>query len=79
MYGEYAGVRTARKHIAWYVRDLPGGEVFRQQMNQIEDSHTQFDAVTHYFDQLAVQYERLPQVKDEASSIKLNTELQIYI
>jgi hypothetical protein len=28
---------------------------------------------------LAVQYERLPQVKDEASSIKLNTELQIYL
>ena len=79
LYGEYAGVRTARKHIAWYVRDLPGGEVFRQQMNQIEDSHIQFGAVTHYFDQLAVQYERLPQVKDEASSIKLNTELQIYL
>ena len=79
LYGEYAGVRTARKHIAWYVRDLPGGEVFRQQMNQIEDSQIQFAAVTHYFDQLAVQYERLPQVKDEASSIKLNTELQIYL
>ena len=29
-YGEYIGVRTARKHIGWYVRDLPGGEAFRQ-------------------------------------------------
>ncbi|HWV62260.1 MAG TPA: tRNA dihydrouridine synthase DusB, partial [Oxalicibacterium sp.] len=36
-YGDYLGVRTARKHIGWYVRDLEGGEVFRQQMNRIED------------------------------------------
>ncbi|MFX6702270.1 tRNA-dihydrouridine synthase, partial [Acinetobacter baumannii] len=27
-YGDYLGVRTARKHIGWYVRDLPGGETF---------------------------------------------------
>src|SRR4051812_5496457 len=27
-YGEYLGVRTARKHIGWYVRDLAGGEAF---------------------------------------------------
>ena len=76
LYGEYAGVRTARKHIAWYVRDLPGGEVFRQQMNQIEDSHIQLGAVTHYFDQLAVQYERLPQEGNAKDTSKLNAELQ---
>ncbi len=35
-YGEYLGVRTARKHIGWYVRDLPGGEDFRQRMNLLE-------------------------------------------
>ena len=26
-YGDYLGVRTARKHIGWYVRDLIGGDV----------------------------------------------------
>jgi len=32
-YGDFLGVRTARKHIGWYVQDLVGGEAFRQQMN----------------------------------------------
>ena len=27
-YGDYLGVRTARKHIGWYVRDLPGEKHF---------------------------------------------------
>jgi tRNA-dihydrouridine synthase B len=30
LYGEFTGVRSARKHIGWYVRALPGGEAFRQ-------------------------------------------------
>ena len=29
LYGEFTGVRTARKHIGWYVKSLPGGEAFR--------------------------------------------------
>jgi tRNA-dihydrouridine synthase B len=29
LYGEYLGVRSARKHIGWAVRALPGGEAFR--------------------------------------------------
>jgi tRNA-dihydrouridine synthase B len=33
-YGEHAGVRFARKHIAWYVHGMPGGEVLREQVNQ---------------------------------------------
>jgi tRNA-dihydrouridine synthase B len=28
LYGELTGVRSARKHIAWYLRALPGGEAF---------------------------------------------------
>jgi len=36
LYGELTGVRSARKHIGWYVRDLPGGEVFREYMNTLE-------------------------------------------
>ncbi len=60
LYGEYAGVRTARKHIAWYVRSLPGGEVFRADMNAIEDCGQQLRAVAGYFDALNVRMDRLP-------------------
>ncbi len=49
-YGDYLGVRTARKHIGWYVRDLAGGEAFRQQMNRIEDCATQLAAVDAFFE-----------------------------
>lgn len=58
-YGEYLGVRTARKHIGWYVRDLPGGESFRQSMNRIEDCAQQLQAVRQFFAAQAVLGERL--------------------
>jgi tRNA-dihydrouridine synthase B len=48
-YGEYVGVRTARKHIGWYVRDLPGGEEFRQRMNLLESTAEQLAAVDGFF------------------------------
>lgn len=61
-YGDYLGVRTARKHIGWYVRNLRGGEVFRQQMNVLTDCQLQLAAVKEFFEmQLAygprLQYE----------------------
>jgi len=60
LYGEYAGVRSARKHIGWYVNDLPGGSAFRQHMNTLESAATQHAAVAAYFSQLAQQYASLP-------------------
>ena len=60
LYGDYLGVRTARKHIGWYLRALPGGEAFRQRMNAIEDCALQLEAVGGYFDALACRQERLP-------------------
>jgi len=48
-YGEYLGVRTARKHIGWYVEDLPGGEEFRQGMNRLESTAEQLAAVDEFF------------------------------
>ena len=44
-YGEFIGVRTARKHIGWYVQDLPGGEEFRQRMNLLESTAEQLAAM----------------------------------
>ncbi|VXB50688.1 tRNA-dihydrouridine synthase B [Massilia sp. 9I] len=48
-YGEYVGVRTARKHIGWYVQDLPGGQEFRQRMNLLESTAEQLAAVDAFF------------------------------
>ena len=68
LYGEYSGVRTARKHIGWYVRSLPGGEAFRARMNAIEDSAQQLRAVGTYFDGLADLTDRMP-VHQEADEL----------
>ncbi|WP_295551929.1 tRNA dihydrouridine synthase DusB [uncultured Pseudacidovorax sp.] len=61
LYGEVTGVRTARKHIGWYVRALPGGEDFRQRMNRLEDSATQWQAVADYFEALGERMDRMPE------------------
>jgi tRNA-dihydrouridine synthase B len=58
-YGEFLGVRTARKHIGWYVRDLPGGEQFRQRMNQLESTAEQAQAVDNFFETQRRHGERL--------------------
>ncbi|MFT4269100.1 MAG: tRNA dihydrouridine synthase DusB [Xenophilus sp.] len=60
LYGDYSGVRTARKHIGWYVRALPGGEDFRDRMNRIEDARVQLRAVADFFDALGQRMDRLP-------------------
>lgn len=60
LYGDYSGVRTARKHIGWYVRALPGGEEFRGAMNAIEDCDAQLRAVAGFFDTLATRMDRIP-------------------
>ena len=60
LYGEFSGVRTARKHIGWYVRGLPGGEAFRARMNLVEDSAAQLRVVGEYFDALADRGDRMP-------------------
>lgn len=49
-YGEALGVRTARKHIGWYVKDLVGGEVFRQHMNRLQSCTEQLEAVKMFFE-----------------------------
>jgi tRNA-dihydrouridine synthase B len=66
LYGDYSGVRTARKHIGWYVRALPGGEDFRSEMNAIEDCDAQLRAVAGFFDTLATRMDRIPAAAGDA-------------
>ena len=60
LYGELTGVRSARKHIAWYVRDLPVGEVFKDHMNTLETAELQSLAVADFFEEMASRLERMP-------------------
>jgi tRNA-dihydrouridine synthase B len=60
LYGDYLGVRTARKHIGWYVKSLPGGEVLREQINELEACDLQVVALEAYFDQLSLRMDRIP-------------------
>jgi tRNA-dihydrouridine synthase B len=60
LYDEFIGVRSARKHIGWYVRDLPGGEDFRSAMNTLQDSVAQVAAVEQFFDGLNEKMDRIP-------------------
>ena len=60
LYGEFLGVRTARKHIGWYVKALPGGEDFRARMNLMESCERQTAAVADFFDELGARMDRIP-------------------
>ncbi len=60
LYGEFAGVRTARKHIGWAVRDLPGGLQFRAEMNALESSAEQMKTLAAWCDRLAERYPLWP-------------------
>ena len=47
-YGEFVGVRTARKHIIWYTARLAGGATFCEHMNRIESCAEQVRAVDEF-------------------------------
>jgi tRNA-dihydrouridine synthase B len=64
LYGEWGGVRSARKHIGWAVRALPGGEAFRAVMNTLDEVDAQVRAVTTFFDALADRHPVLPAAND---------------
>jgi tRNA-dihydrouridine synthase B len=72
LYGEGTGVRSARKHIGWAVKALPGGEAFRARMNLIDDCRAQVDAVTHFFDALADRHLLLPTAMPAANDEQQN-------
>ncbi len=60
LYGAATGVRSARKHIGWAVRALPGGEAFRTRLNAIETAEAQWQAVAIWLDELGEAFPRWP-------------------
>ena len=52
-YGEYSGVRIARKHIGWYTKGLDGSNEFRKNVNSVESSAEQFTMTREFFKNLS--------------------------
>ncbi|MFK7995657.1 MAG: tRNA dihydrouridine synthase DusB [Granulosicoccus sp.] len=50
LYGEYRGVRIARKHIAWYCKGIRNAASFRQFINHVEEPAEQLKCVENFFD-----------------------------
>ncbi len=54
-YVDYAGIRIARKHVGWYLRNISGSDLFtdsdsfRKEFNQIEDAELQQSAIRSFF------------------------------
>ena len=64
-YGEYSGVRIARKHISWYTKGLIGSAGFRHTMNRLQTTDEQLAAVNEFFISLSGYGERLTYVQGE--------------
>ncbi len=52
-YGEYTGVRMARKHISWYSKRQHGGAAFRNSVNKAETIEQQLAMTRDFFERLA--------------------------
>ena len=68
LYGEFIGVRSARKHIGWAVRALPGGEAFRAAMNTLDTCAAPVRAVATFFEELGQRHPVLPAANDGFSA-----------
>lgn len=56
-YGEYTGVRMARKHISWYSKGQRQGASFRHTINRVETTEEQLTITKDFFDRLLDQGE----------------------
>jgi len=49
LYGDETGVRVARKHLSWYLRQHPGQEVLRNRLVTLETPHEQLSMLLEHF------------------------------
>jgi tRNA-dihydrouridine synthase B len=52
-YGEYTGVRMARKHLSWYSKGQPHGAVFRNTVSRVGSRLEQLELTQRFFARLA--------------------------
>lgn len=53
-YGDFKGVRIARKHVVWYVKQHGLDGQFREMFNTLETAEEQLKALSNYFETLAI-------------------------
>ena len=51
-YGEFTGVRVARKHISWYSKGQSHGGAFRQAVNRVNTIEEQLNMTHEFFERL---------------------------
>lgn len=52
-YGDVMGVRIARKHVGWYLKESDAGRDFRSKFNALNEAEQQLDALECYFANIA--------------------------
>ena len=68
LYGEAAGVRSARKHIGWAVHALPGGAALRARINAVDDAATQWQLLSDWLAELADAHPQWPDAVHSAQT-----------
>jgi tRNA-dihydrouridine synthase B len=79
LYGEFVGVRSARKHIGWYVHTLPSAQAFRAHMNTLQDSTAQVQAVEDFFDELNQSMDRIPARASAATDLQGTQSMELAV
>ncbi len=51
-------VRIARKHIGWYIGEMPDGEQARREINRLDSAAAQYDMLAGYLERLAGKTDR---------------------
>lgn len=69
LYGEFSGVRIARKHIAWYCKGKPQAAEFRQRVYRVESAEEQLAHVEDFF---LGNYEVTNEVTDSENEHRMN-------
>ena len=64
-YGEYSGIRVARKHISWYTKGLVGSATFRHGMNLLKTTEQQVSAVNEFFNEIAAYGQKIAYIENE--------------
>lgn len=58
-YGDYLGVRIARKHAGWYAQNFANGDILRARFNPIQSTQEQIDCIESSFEQLVKNEEQV--------------------
>ncbi len=53
-YGDFMGLRIARKHVSWYMQSHDQEKTFRSTFNGLESTSEQLEALNVYFDNLTI-------------------------